>query len=232
MRRQPILAMPAGSLPEILPGSQTKPARQHFNLLYLAWLECRLLLKGQKWVWLLGMAAFWIVCAAAPTANLRRIGFQMAAIWPVLIWSQMGAREARHHSAQLLFSAAHPRLKLFVPGWLAGVALSALALSGALLGRLLYQDPLELLPWTQAVLFIPSLAIALGTWTHGSKAFEVVYPILWYLGPLNPQSGLALLDYLGLHTTAPVNTQPLSFAGVVVILVLLALIGVPKRSLQ
>jgi len=82
------------------------------------------------------------------------------------------------------------------------------------------------------VLFIPCLAIALGTWKRGSKAFEVIYPILWYLGPLNPQSGLAVLDYLGLHTTAPVNMQPLWFGCGIAGLVLLALIGVPSHSLQ
>jgi hypothetical protein len=48
------------------------------------------------------------------------------------------------------------------------------------------------------MLFIPSLALMLGVWTGSSKAFEVAYVLLWYLGLLNKVSEL---DYLGMHTT-------------------------------
>ncbi|MFZ6030638.1 MAG: hypothetical protein ACOYYS_23270 [Chloroflexota bacterium] len=48
------------------------------------------------------------------------------------------------------------------------------------------------------LLFIPSLALALGGWTGSSKAFEVVYVVFWYLGLLNK---VLELDYLGLHTS-------------------------------
>ena len=49
------------------------------------------------------------------------------------------------------------------------------------------------------LLFIPSLALALGVWTGGSKAFEVVYALFWYLGVLNK---VLELDYAGLYTPA------------------------------
>jgi hypothetical protein len=48
------------------------------------------------------------------------------------------------------------------------------------------------------MVFIPSLALAFGVWTEGSKAFEVIYVLFWYLGLLNK---VPELDYIGLHTS-------------------------------
>ena len=48
------------------------------------------------------------------------------------------------------------------------------------------------------LLFIPSLALALGVWTGTSKAFEVVYAVFWYLGVLND---VLELDYAGLRAS-------------------------------
>ena len=41
------------------------------------------------------------------------------------------------------------------------------------------------LAWLAGALFIPSLALALGVWSGGSKAFEALYTVWWYIGPLH-----------------------------------------------
>lgn len=107
----------------------------------------------------------------------------------------------------------------------AGVLLTAAALSGVLLGRLMWREPLALLPWALAVLFIPALALALGSWSRSSKLFEVIYLVLWYLVPFNTGSQLAVLDYLGIHAAAPVHTSPQSVAAAIVLLLALAAAG-------
>ncbi len=86
-----------------------------------------------------------------------------------------------------------------------------------------------LLPWIFAVVFIPTLALTLGVWTRSSKMFEVVYPILWYLGPMNKENGLAVLDYLGIHAGSPAYTAPWIFAGLILGMLALAYAG---RRLQ
>ncbi len=199
--------------------------RFHFNLARLVWLECLLLVKGLKWYWLAGMAALWITCVALPSESLRRLGFMLAAIWPVLVWSRMGEREARYQAEQLVYQAAYPTVRLLASSWVAGVIITAAAAGGVLLGRLIYADPIALLPWSLSVLFIPTLALTLGIWSRSSKLFEVVYPILWYLGPFNPQNQLVVLDYLGIHPQAPVNTAPLGVVGFVALLMVLAFVG-------
>lgn len=197
----------------------------HANILRLAGLECRLLVKGVKWYWLAGMAALWLGCAFAPTESLRKMAFMLVSIWPVLVWSKMGQREARFQTGQLVFPAVYPLARLVAPAWLAGLLVTIAAESGVLLGRLVYAQPLDLLTWCLSVLFIPTLALALGVWGRSSKPFEVIYPILWYLGPFNPQNGLVILDYLGIHPNAPVIASPAGFASVTVLLLMLALLG-------
>jgi hypothetical protein len=107
--------------------------------------------------------------------------------------------------------------------------LTAVMTSGVLLGRLFFGEPAALLAWGLSIFFIPTLALTLGIWSDSSKVFEVVYPILWYLGPMNPQNGLTLLDYLGIHSQAPVNTSPLAAAAVIFLLMGAALLGLKRK---
>ena len=79
-------------------------------------------------------------------------------------------------------------------------------------------EMLNLLSLLAGLLFIPSLALALGVWTGSSKAFEVLYALFWYLGPLNK---VLELDYVGIHT----NDYWTIYLLLSIILVLLALIG-------
>lgn len=197
----------------------------HSNLPRLAWLELLLLVKGWKWYAWAGMAVLWIGCAAAPDETMRKFWYMMAVLWPVLVWSKMGEREAHWQTGQLIYQAARPLGRLFAASWLAGAGVTAAASSGVLAGRLIAGEPLRLAPWLLSVLFIPTLALALGSWSRSSKLFEVVYPILWYLGPFNRENGLAVLDYLGIHTQAPVNVNPLPFLAFTALLALAALLG-------
>jgi hypothetical protein len=47
--------------------------------------------------------------------------------------------------------------------------------------------------WMGAVIFIPSLALALGVFSSGSRVFEVVYLFLWYMGPYQK---IPVLDFI------------------------------------
>ena len=45
-----------------------------------------------------------------------------------------------------------------------------------------------------AVIFIPTLALALGVFSSGSRAFEVVYLIWWYIGPFQKTAGIDFIS--------------------------------------
>jgi ABC-type transport system involved in multi-copper enzyme maturation permease subunit len=156
--------------------------------------ELRLMLKGHRWWWY--AVAVWLIVSglSSPSAAARQDVLPYAWLWPLLIWSAMGVREVRYDTDQLVFSAPHP-LRCQLPAtWLAGVTVAMLAGSGVAVRLALAGDRAALQAWTVGALFIPALALALGTWSGSSKLFEVGYTILWYIGPVE---GIKALDFMG-----------------------------------
>ena len=168
--------------------------------------ELRLMLKGQRWWWYAGAAAMLVGQLVSPEANLRS-GFLLAAwIWPIFLWSQMGCREAHHATSALLFSSERSLTRQFPALWTAGVLIAILTGSGSAARLLMSGDWHSLAAWFAGALFIPSLALALGALSGGSKVFEAIYTIWWYIGPAHQIPGL---DFMG---TTPPSCAPLPYA--------------------
>jgi hypothetical protein len=163
-----------------------------FPRMYAA--ELRLALKGYRWWWYAVAAGLLIAQFASPLEVSRGPLLTAAWIWPVLIWSAMGSREKRFGTEPLLFSSAHILPRQLPAAWLAGATLAAVLGAGAAVRLALAGQLAGLLAWTAGVLFVPSLALALGVWTGTSRFFEGLYTALWYVGPLNRVPGL---DFTG-----------------------------------
>ncbi len=161
--------------------------------------ELRLMLAGRSRWWTLGACGLAIAGFAVPL-SVARAGLLAALwIWPLALWSGMGVREARHGTGPLVFSSPRPAAQHALAIWMAGALVAALAASGVLARLLFAADGAGLLAWLAACAFVPSLALALGVWSGGSRLFEVAYLLLWYVGPLNR---FAPLDYLGVTAAA------------------------------
>lgn len=185
--------------------------------------EVRLMLKGLPWWWYIGTLGL-IVAGAVEGADpgARRGLLGAAWIWPVLIWSGLGVRERRHHTGPLVFSVPHPLGRQFVGMWVGGLIVTFLTGSGVGLRLVASGAWHHLLGWGVAVLFIPTLALALGVWSGTSKFFEALYVAVWYIGPI---SGLAIFDYMGLSQEALDQGLPFIYLGLTAALLLAALIG-------
>jgi hypothetical protein len=175
----------------------TRLAAGQTQFAHLLRSELRLMLKGHRWWWYLTAAGLFIGCLAAPL-DAARGGLLVAAwLWPVLIWSQMGAREARHATQALIFSSQRALYRQLPAVWVAGVLVALLTGSGIGVRLLVAGDGSGLAAWLAGALFIPSLALALGVWSGTSKPFEALYTAWWYIGPAHHVAGL---DFMG--TTA------------------------------
>ena len=180
--------------------------------------EMKLLLKGQRWWWYL-VAGGLIVASLTNTPEITRtIILPMAWGWPILLWSSLGNRENRHGTWQLTFSSAFPLQRQLPAQWLAGFALTLVSASGAILQLGMAGDIASLLAIFAGALFIPSLALALGVWSNGSKVFEIIYILIWYIGPINR---VPALDFIG----ATVESQPIAFLLAAIALVAVAVFG-------
>jgi MYXO-CTERM domain-containing protein len=156
--------------------------------------ELQLMLKGQRWWWYVSAGGMLVGQIVSPDPQVRS-GFLIAAwIWPVLSWSQMGCREARNGTGSLIFSSERSLSRQFPALWIAGVVVALLTGAGVGLRLGLTGDWRGLAAWLAGAFFIPTLALALGVWSGGPRAFEAIYTIWWYIGPAHQIPGL---DFMG-----------------------------------
>ena len=175
-----------------------------------AWIVAAIGLAAAAWIVPLPVARAWVL--------------PIAWIWPLLLWSAMGTRETRYQTAPLLFCSPRPLAHQLPALWLAGV-LVALAMGLGVGTRLaLTGDFGAFLAWSVGAVFIPSLALAAGVWTKSGKLFEVLYLLIWYIGPM---SRTPFLDFMGATNAAAGSRVPAAFA--VATLALLACAGLGRR---
>ncbi len=202
------------------------PAQFRFGAMLVA--ELRLMLKGQKWWWYAGAAVLVALSAALPDPQARGVALCVAWIWPVLMWSTMGVRESRHQTSQLLFSAPHPIARQLPAVWCAGVVLALITGSGFALRLLVAGNWRGLLAWLIGAAFIPTLALALGVWSGTGKPFEILYTLLWYVGPMH---ATVPLDFMGSAPATALTRVPLVYLALAAGMALAAVAG-RKRQLQ
>jgi hypothetical protein len=184
--------------------------------------ELRLMVKGNPWWWYVVAGGLCLAALLSPVDQTRQIWLPLAWIWPLLIWSPLGNRAARHRIEPVLLSAAYPLRTQIPAAWLAGLIVALATASGAILCLLLAGQWTALLALSVGAAFIPALALALGIWSRSSKLFEVVYLVLWYVGPMD---GTLHLDYLGATDAALADSMPLVYALLTLLLLGLALLG-------
>jgi hypothetical protein len=191
------------------------PVEHGFTAVALVGAEVRLLL-GRSWRWwALTLAAIQAPALFAPW----EIAVRFAAfgwIWPVLRWSELGARDRVHGTAALLDSSPRPIARQLSAAWIAGTLLGLCAGIGFAVRSALVGHTGVVAGWLAGAAFVPALALALGTVTRGRKTFEVIYVVLWYVGPLN---GVAALDFTG---ASGGSTAPIFAAGAVAALAVAA----------
>ena len=190
--------------------------------------ELRLMVKGSRWWWYVVAGGLSLAALLSPVDRTRQIWLPLAWIWPLLIWSPLGNRAVRHRTEQIILSAPHPLRNQLPAAWLTGLIVALATASGAILCLLVAGQWSTLLALSVGAAFIPALALALGVWSGSSKLFEVVYLVLWYVGPMN---GNQALDYLGATDAAVASSMPLAYLLLTVLLLGFALLG-SKRQLQ
>jgi hypothetical protein len=192
---------------------------QHSGALRILTAEVRLALKGYRWWWYAVAAGLLIAQFASPLEVSRGPLLAAAWIWPILVWSMLGTRESRFGTQQLLFSCARILPRQFPAAWMAGVLVALLTGLGAGVRLALAGQRVGLIAWAAGVLFIPSLALALGVWSGTSKFFEGFYVALWYVGPLNRVAGL---DFTGSAPTPQAARYALIYLSLAAILLIAA----------
>ncbi|MCM2255970.1 MAG: hypothetical protein NDJ94_09900 [Vicinamibacteria bacterium] len=189
-------AAEAHDLPPATRGWSAGPALVRSELLRV--------LRGRRAWWWLATAAVFV--ASFTGADPRGPG-ALALLWPVLVWSRLGAPDAAVEP--LLRACPHPVLRPLLARFVAGVVVGLPFVAARSLGS----GPEGWLVAAATLLFPPALAVALGAVAGSPKAFEATWTALWYLALQTPS-----LDFLGATTTP----NPGPFLAAVPVLLLLA----------
>ncbi len=184
---RPDAPAPAEAAPWSPLGSLSAPVALRPFGLFAA--ECRRALRRRSGAWqvgalvLLGAGLWW----PASTGLLV-----VAWLWPLPLWSDLGAREIATRVEPLVASSPHPHAQR-VAAWAVGAAVPLALLAGPLLlgGH-----------WRAlvGVLFVPALALAAGRLSGTPRLFEIAYLVLWYVGLASRQ---AALDFGGVAQAPP-----------------------------
>jgi hypothetical protein len=230
-RRRPAVRGANGGAVEAAPAAAPLPhatltpvpaGAMRFRFVAVLAAELRLALKGLRWWWWAVALGTFIATLAAPLPAVKQIALPLAWIWPILVWSPLGTRESRFDTGGLLFSAPRPLLRQLPATWAAGVVLAMLTGSGAALHFLVKGDFAALGAWLVGALFIPTFALALGVWSGTSKLFEILYLVVWYIGPMNH---VPAMDYLGSTEAGLAQGMPLVYLAVTAMLATAAVAG-------
>lgn len=178
--------------------------------------EARILVQGTpRWWWLVA-AAINLAGLAVPASLVKPAGASTALllaaawIWPVLIWSRLGTQ--RHENGLDTLLGAYPGVyRQLAAEWAAGLLLTALAGLGPLFRMVASADGPGVAAWVAGALFIPALALLLGTASRTPRMFQALYVILWYAAVNQVKAA----DYMGtvLVNGRPAGSSPLLFAG-------------------
>ena len=168
--------------------------------------ELRLLLLGHSGWWWLVTGGLFVACVAAPLDAAHRYVLPGLWLWQVLLLSKLGSREVEARTTEIVFAAPRPLLRQLPASLAAGVALLLGLGLPVLVRELAAGRPAGALGVVAGALFLPALALALGTWTNGGKAFELLLTILWY-GSMNDAPPL---DFTG--ALAPTAGPGMAFA--------------------
>nr|WP_240522711.1 hypothetical protein [Bacillus pseudomycoides] len=177
--------------------------------------ELSIMLKGFTIWWYviaIGLIAFGLICPV----DISKGWLPIIIIWPIAIWSQMMTREKYYGTDQIIISSCSPLYKFFAT-WISGVIVGLIISSGLIIQFILIEDISFLFSWLSGIVFIPTLALVFGVWSRTHKLFEVVYILLWYLGPVNH---LPYVDFLGISTS-----YAILYMGLSILLLSMALIG-------
>jgi hypothetical protein len=183
--------------------------------------ELRLAFSGVSRWWMLVAAGVWLTSLLAPI-DAARYAHVAAWGWPLLLWSNMGVREALHRTGPLVYSCPRPLQRQFIALWLSGVLIAIVTGSGLAIRFAATGDVVSLAAWIAGALFIPSLALALGVWTESSRAFEALYTTWWYVGPV---SRFAAFDYSGASADAVTWSTSLVYLTLAAVMLAAAALG-------
>ena len=191
--------------------------------------ELRLTFKGKSWFWYLCTIGLIIALALAPLDIAQLYLLPLAFVLPLTIWSNLGVREVKHRAEQIIFSAPRPLTRQLPVTLLTGIFVVLILTSPLLLRFMFAGEWSSLRGLIVGILFVPSLAMALGVWTNGNKLFEGGYLFLWYIASMY---SIPVLDFMGRVPVAREMQVPFFYLLITILLMVVVYFGRKRQAVK
>jgi len=172
---------------------------QHFSFTRLLRLELKLLLKGHSIYWLIGLFTLNVIQLFISIDLLISIVLPISWLWCALVISQLGQMEKQANTLELVAYSRKTLVLSSLASYSSAYLLLVLVSLGGIIRFTALAEWLLLIQLSIAIAFTVALAYFCGTFTGTKRMFEVLYPTIWYLGPI--QAAL-YVDFFGVNSVA------------------------------
>ncbi len=199
---------------------------KHFSFSQLVYLELKLLLKGRSIFWFVGLFVLNVIQFVIDKSLLISLFLPLSWLWCVLVISQLGQFEKQSGTQELIIYSQKSSVTQSLASYLAAWSLLIIASLGAVIR---FSTATELLLLAQLMIgisFTVSLAYFCGAITGTKRMFEGLYPLLWYMGPIQ---ATLYLDFFGVNSQLTWQAGMPYFFGAISVGLLILTIGVKKK---
>lgn len=162
-------------------------------------LEILLLIKGLSNYWYIGLIGLNIAQLFVSPTILTTALIPFSWLYCVLVLSPIGSQSKTYNTNELMAYCSFSSSKQTISLFLAAFFMLSLSTFVGLIRLVMLEQWLVVAQIGIGIGFSVALALFLGTITQTRRTFEVIYPALWYLGPM--QSAL-YVDYFGVNSQA------------------------------
>ncbi|MBA6258095.1 MULTISPECIES: hypothetical protein [unclassified Colwellia] len=170
---------------------------KHYAFTRLLRLELKLLLKGHSTYWVMGLLTLNIIQLFISQQLLVNVFLPLSWLWCVLVVSQLGQIEKQANTTELITYSKKSAIQQSLASYSSAWVLLTMASLGSALRFAAMSEWLLIIQLIIAISFTVSLAYFCGAFTGTKRMFEVLYPAIWYMGPI--QAAL-YLDFFGVNS--------------------------------
>ena len=175
--------------------------------------ELKMMVRGRSKWWY--VTVFVVMCMTpfvTPGDSLKWISLTM--LLPLSMWSQMGNRDQSCGTSEIIASTSSQTLK-WVGTWFAGLVVALMMSLGMFTRIVMLSEWHYLSSWGAGMVFIPTLALILGSISGSNRLFEAVFIVLMYFGAIN---NMWKFDFMGLC-----SNHTLLYIGLTLVLLMIGL---------
>jgi hypothetical protein len=142
--------------------------------------ELKLMLSGVRVSWMV-VALAGIAASAFAPIGYARIIVLLEMLWCLSLFSEMGCREHIYDTLKCVAVLPKGRIRQIMFSWISGIIIAFAAVLPVFVRMLASGNFLGAFSCVCGAVFVPSIAIFLGEWSHTHRAFEIIFVIVTYI---------------------------------------------------